>query len=274
MKQMLKIEIERAFGGIAFYVALLIGFAISLVQFLNVGVRAALNPLHFYEFNGLLFPENVSYVWMGAVSDVYYNVFIRIIPILVVMPYAVSYYSDRRHGIIDNYYIRTKKINYLMAKLTAVFLSGGVITIFPLVINLISTSAILPTLMWPTATNEVRSGAMMSSLYYSHVSIYNILYFILLFICGGLLATIPLMVSLWLNNTFVVLMFPTVLCEFINVAAGWSSSYVIKGVRPERLFNMAQITPNNIWSYIVFIVSIVLLDMVMYVWRGVKHDAL
>lgn len=43
MKQMLKIEIERAFEGTAFKVALAIGCLISLVQFFNVGVRHAIN---------------------------------------------------------------------------------------------------------------------------------------------------------------------------------------------------------------------------------------
>ena len=45
---MLKIEIERAFEGTAFKVALAIGCLISLVQFFNVGVRHAINPLEFY----------------------------------------------------------------------------------------------------------------------------------------------------------------------------------------------------------------------------------
>ena len=43
---MLKIEIERAFEGTAFKVALAIGCLISLVQFFNVGVRHAINPLN------------------------------------------------------------------------------------------------------------------------------------------------------------------------------------------------------------------------------------
>lgn len=123
MKQMLKIEIERAFEGTAFKVALAIGCLISLVQFFNVGVRHAINPLEFYWYNWLHFPYTVIDTWLGANTDVYYEVFNRVVPLLVAIPYAASYYTDKRSGIINNYYVRTKRINYLVAKLAAVFLN-------------------------------------------------------------------------------------------------------------------------------------------------------
>ncbi len=52
------------------------------------------------------------------------------------IPYAASYYTDKRSGIINNYYVRTKRINYLVAKLAAVFLTGGAIVVFPLLLTL------------------------------------------------------------------------------------------------------------------------------------------
>lgn len=43
MKQMLKIEIQRAFSGAAFKVSLIIGCLISILQFINVGIKHAMD---------------------------------------------------------------------------------------------------------------------------------------------------------------------------------------------------------------------------------------
>lgn len=102
----------------------------------NVGVRHAINPLEFYWYNWLHFPYTVIDTWLGANTDVYYEVFNRVVPLLVAIPYAASYYTDKRSGIINNYYVRTKRINYLVAKLAAVFLTGGAIVVFPLLLTL------------------------------------------------------------------------------------------------------------------------------------------
>ena len=121
MKQMIKIELERALKGMAFKVSLIIGMLIVTIQFINVGLHNALNPLEFFSYGGLQQPYNVFYTWIGGSFNIYYTVYIRILPIMVVLPYAATYYTDRRQGIIRNYYSRTNKINYLVAKLIAVF---------------------------------------------------------------------------------------------------------------------------------------------------------
>ena len=63
------------------------------------------------------------------------ELFVRIIPLLAAIPYAITYCSDIRTGIVKNYYIRTKKINYLFSKYLAVFLTGGTTVTVPLLIN-------------------------------------------------------------------------------------------------------------------------------------------
>ena len=258
MKQMLKIEMERALKGAAFKIALIIGMIIVTVQFVKVGLHNALNPLEFFEYGGLTLPYTVIYTWIGGSFNVYYTLYIRLLPIMVVLPYAATYYTDRRTGIIRNYYCRTKKINYLIAKFTAVFTTGGIVAVLPLLVNLLATAMLLPS-MW-------------SSIFFTHPYVYYLLYFILQFICGGLLATVSLMVSLWVNNTFIVLLFPVVLCEFLNAASSWIPYMKVRAIAPYRLFSMSQLATNYWESYVLFIVMIVVLDVVLYIWRGLKND--
>ena len=254
MKQMLKIEMERALKGAAFKIALIIGMIIVTVQFVKVGLHNALNPLEFFEYGGLTLPYTVFYTWIGGNLNVYYTLYIRLLPIMVVLPYAATYYTDRRTGIIRNYYCRTKKINYLIAKFTAVFTTGGIVAVLPLLVNLLATAMLLPSMIWNNGTLCYCANSMWSSIFFTHPYVYYLLYFILQFICGGLLATVSLMVSLWVNNT------------------SWIPYMKVRAIAPYRLFSMSQLATNYWESYVLFIVMIVVLDVVLYIWRGLKND--
>ena len=96
------------------------------------------------------------------------------------------------------------------------------------------------------------------------------------FICAGLMATMSLVVSLYVNNAFIVLLFPSVLCEFVNAVSTWIpvKYRYIKGAAPWRLFRIDQVAINYWQSYVIFICVVLLFDLVIYVWRGVKNDAL
>ena len=105
--------------------------------------------------------------------NVYYTLYIRLLPIMVVLPYAATYYTDRRTGIIRNYYCRTKKINYLIAKFTAVFTTGGIVAVLPLLVNLLATAMLLPSMIWNNGTLCYCANSMWSSIFL-HILMYII----------------------------------------------------------------------------------------------------
>ena len=88
----------------------------------------------------------------------------------------------------------------------------------------------------------------------------------------GLLATVSLMISLWVNNTFIVLLFPVVLCEFLNAASSWIPNMKARGIAPYRLFSISQLSPNYWECYVVFIIVLIVLDIIIYIWRGIRND--
>ena len=100
------------------------------------------------------------------------------------------------------------------------------------------------------------------------------MYFILQFICAGLLATVSLVISMYVNNVFIVLLFPSVLCEFLNAVARWFPTKILRFTAPWRLFRIDQIAVNLWQSYLVFILVILFFDIVVYIRRGVKDDVL
>lgn len=277
MKQMLKIELERAFKSAGLKVSLLIGIVISALHFFQKVVPVALNPLRFYKTGGLITVANVNNTWMAMGEGWHYTLYVRLIPLLVVIPYAITYYTDNKKGIVKNYYSRTKKINYILAKYIAVFLTGGTAAVVPLMLNLFATSAVIPSFIAITDSISCNANGMWSYILFTHPYIYYLLYFILQFICAGLLATMSLVISMYVNNAFIVLLFPSVLCEFLNAVLGWlpiKEYRYIKAAAPWRLFRIDQIAIDYWQSFVIFICVILLLDMIIYVWRGVKNDAL
>ena len=100
------------------------------------------------------------------------------------------------------------------------------------------------------------------------------MYLILQYICAGLLATISLVISQWVNNSFIVLLFPIVLCEFLNAVTHWSSNRALRGMAAYKLLSIEQLSPNYWQSYVLFILIIIAFDVVFYLWRGVKNDTL
>ena len=46
----------------------------------------------------------------------------------------------------------------------------------------------------------------------------------------------------------------------------------VRAIAPYRLFSMSQMAPNYWESYVLFMVMIVVLDVVLYIWRGLKND--
>ena len=212
MKVMIKTELERAFKSWSLWLAFIIGMGLSIAQIITRIIPAAMNPLMGYmPDNATLMPISAFQVWIGNGVSFEYSLFIRLIPILAAMPYAVTYLSDIKSGIIKNYVTRTAKFNYLAAKYIAVFVTGGVVVVMPLLINYLTAITILPSLVWPVGVFASSPKSIWSAIFYTHPHIYMIMYMILLLVCGGLMGTIALIVSNIVNNRFVAILAPYII---------------------------------------------------------------
>jgi len=76
--------------------------------------------------------------------------------------------SDIKSGIIKNYVTRTAKFNYLAAKYIAVFVTGGVAVVMPLLINYLTAITILPSLVWPVGVFASSPKSIWSAIFYTH----------------------------------------------------------------------------------------------------------
>lgn len=211
--RMYQIECRRAFHSKGFWIALAIGCLMTLLDsydhFQNVRMGLAYeaaHPRNWYNFSS-------AYNQWFATSDVWtYLVYYLIFPILAVLPYGVSYFQDRKSGYLKNVFQRVDKKSYFYAKYWAVFLSGGFVVTFPLLLNFF-----LVTLYMPLRPVDVLSGISAGPgtafvrLCYSNSFLYTMVYaFILPFLTGGLFATLSLVMARMVDYYFTVLLTPFV----------------------------------------------------------------
>lgn len=221
MRKMLKFELHRAFHHKFFLIALLIGTVIAVSHvFQNV------LPMYKYLLSTAadgLYPHSVFDKWIGGEGhSLQPMLFYLLFPLIAVLPFADSYFSDVQTGYMKNICTRTEKKNYCIAKYCATFISAGFVIVFPLVLNLILTACILPSVPPdPVAgTYGIWEFTTMGSIFLRFPYLYVLIYLLIDFIFGGLFACLSLVASFFVSNKFIVLLVPFVSYLFMYAVFG------------------------------------------------------
>ena len=221
MRTMLKIEWRRALTSRGMMAALGIGTVLALSQIVTM-VLPMLQYLDYYKiytYKSSLIPHAVFCKWIGGECVSLQNyLYFLLLPILAALPFAGSYFTDCKSGYLKNIYLRTRKIRYLIAKFSAVFLSGGMAVVLPLLLNLGLTAALLPSLLPRTVSGfyAIDAVSMWADLFYTHPYVYIALYMAVIFAYAGLLASVALVVRFFVENRFVVMLAPFLLYLFVH----------------------------------------------------------
>ena len=259
MKQILKIEIKRAFLNSKFFVALFIGFFITGYHFVQY-----VYPIR---FTG----RSVFYSWIGAATYTMQSfILFLLLPIIVAIPFGDSLFKDQRSGYIKNVCIRTDKKMYLQAKYIATFVSGGAVFVLPLLINLLCTACVLPSLIpdpldFASAISPVCIGYR---LFFTHPYLYIFIFLAIDFIFAGLLATIAIT-----STEYVEYRVMTLLTPFILYFAVYSLLNIL-GVplyAPVYFLNPG-LERNNLIEFVIGLVILVVLGPGHYFIKAKKSE--
>lgn len=158
MKNLINIELKKAICSkfFVFGVLLLLVFAMYSAAFM-IENRVAYNPdqiLQFYADENGVFDVNpdlplfTSYSsWVGGEEISLGTVaFYYMLPIAVAIPFAWSYHTERKSGYLKNIASRTDKKKYFIAKTIAVFTSGVLTVLVPILINIFLIFAFVPSI--------------------------------------------------------------------------------------------------------------------------------
>ena len=102
MKQMIKFEVKRMLRNPGFYIAMMIGLLISVVHWIVWVLPAARGMDKYMSLDfALLYPPNLYNSWICEGNNMYSYLYLLILPILVTLPYAATFFSDVNNHLIE-----------------------------------------------------------------------------------------------------------------------------------------------------------------------------
>lgn len=217
------IELKRALKSKSMILILLLGCAITVSQiFTYVIPMARLNERIIVDNYPMMAPISVFQGWVGNINILpQAYIFFLLLPLLASIPFADTFFTDRKDGYIRNIIIRARKKEYFLAKYIATFIAGGLAVIIPLALNLLIAAMYLPSIV-PSVTQSFGIGPthLWSVMFFTHPYLYLISFLILIYIFSGLIATIGLAVSLFVEYRFLTLITPFIIYMFLYTVLG------------------------------------------------------
>ena len=270
MWKYLKIEFDRAFRNKVFFIVILVGCFISVLQI----VFEVMPVLQYQEYDNFTSFPHTSYehyfgLKNGSMFGVYYYL---IIPLLAAVPYATSCYRDRKAGYIVNVFTRTASKNYYISKYVVTFLNGGVVAIVPQILNFMIIAALLPSIQPGAGMGFVgiRGDATWAELYYTNSFLYIVLVWIIDFILYGLINTLCITVSWLIENEFLVTLVPFIFVKVLDLIADIIGQL---GLAPTICLRPAQSSVSSfpLQMYYLILVAFFLLSAFISIIYGVKR---
>ena len=268
MLKQLKIELSRAFKNNKILFVLIIGCMITMYQFISTVVPSAVNVGD----ENARFPLSVFKMWIGGEHLTYFSLmYYMIVPLLAAIPFADSFYADKKSGYIKNIFVRTKKINYFSSKYLAVFISAGVVGCIPLILNLLSSAMIIPSIIPDpaSATFPIVNKSIMSELFYSDPYLYTAIYLGIDFVFFGLFATIALTTAHFIRNRISVLLSPFICYVLIYFLADNTDNY---RYNPNSFLRPSQPVIPSVAGLLIMGIVIFMLTFGIFVYKGLKDD--
>ena len=166
MCSVLKLELKKAFKNKFFWISVVLGCLITLLSFEHMvnmyyeGMSAISGNSTDIIYDPHIGINTVFNCWIGGEpfslgSSIYFFVF----PLLIALPYGWSYSEERKCGYRRMMITKTGKKKYYCAKYVAVFLSGGVAMVLPLIFNFWMTLLVVPAIL-PDVTMNMFYGVL------------------------------------------------------------------------------------------------------------------
>jgi len=287
------LELKKAFFSKSFFIGatLLIVFSVLSAVYC-IENNGNYNPDYMYKYlmeNGN-YTENPDFPiyslfenWVGGEHLSLASIlFYYLLPIVSAIPYSWSYYRERKNGYIKNILSRTKKSHYISAKLISVFLTGFVVVLIPIVVNILLVSAYIPYCK-PNPSyifyNNVFFGNMGSDLFFSHPFLHMFAFTLFDAFYGGVFALFSLSISCYMENIVAIIFGPF----FLMLIGSYIENLIINNCLKDSLIFMEyipigflhakqfgnQVLTNNV----LIVTSIILLFSIITVYvKGIKDE--
>lgn len=272
----LKFEFKRLFKSKKNYIAIIVGLIVSFLQIIssvhNNIVYEHYVSNHYEDMKNFYYPTSVFNTYLGMDSGFYTVVLYFILPILAIMPFGCSYFTDKKTGYLKLICTLTNKRHYYMSKLLVTFFSGFLITFIIFGSNLYITSMIFPAIRPESITmtfEVIGKQYLWNEMYLNHPFCYAVLFILIDSLFIGLLNTVSLIISIIADNKLVVFLTPVVLYVGLSYLF---SSINLPELSPLNFLSALQPVPCNIVFVILSDIILTVMSLVFFVAVGVKKD--
>lgn len=280
MNKVISIEIKKSMKTKGFLVALCVGLIIAILQCVwfykniysvnQLEMSYVLNAGVSDKLYGYWFQNGILEGWMGCELYSQYNqLFFMVFPLLASLPYAVSLYREFRSGYTSQMVTRCGRGRYYISKFIAVFISGGLVVMLPLLLNFLISACYLPVIpIDPMSLQAVVTGRdMWGALYYEKPLCYAAAYMGVDFVYGGIFACVSLAVTFLFNNAFSILAFPFILSYFLMYGID-NLAYRFQSYNVADIINPAQVSCSNYVS--AFVITTIVSCVVVIITYGLS----
>ncbi|WP_077324725.1 hypothetical protein [Virgibacillus siamensis] len=260
---MLGMEIKRIVTRPVLYVLLFTGFILALMPVIVSW------PGNVSDDYYILYPRNpfISWMFFGAAT---YNIYVLIFPLLAALPYSDAYAQDYNSGLVKSILTKVNKRKYLNIRFIVNFIVGGVVAIFPPVVNFLLQMTAFPVIenSMYYGMNSVGTQSFMPELFYHQPFLYILVRVIMLFLLGGLLASLGLALSTAVKNRYIILVFPFLVFMGLDVLFV-STGFVNYSISMMYLFDV----PFH-WGFPLYLLIGTIGSYVWYKIAGEKNETM
>ncbi len=218
MIRCLNTELWKAFHNKMFWSALLIGLFLSAVNIVHNIITVNSFTKIWLQMINEDWAVSKSYEgfslftkWLAVnTGSLGSNLFNILWPILAAMPFGWSYSVERRGGYINQIISRVNSLRYFIAKYSAIFISGGLMVMIPMMFDLLINALICPVYLPDVTTSilPIFNMTFLSRLYYTMPWAHALLWCVVKFLWGGVAASVCWIVGTKCRYQTVVILIP------------------------------------------------------------------
>lgn len=207
-------EWRRMISSLEFCVSFAVAMAIALWQALQMILQG--------DSAGSALPNGVYVFWMGqgtySAQASWYGM---IFPLLASMAYAGSFFFDIKTGYFRHIQLRAGTKAYFFAKTWMVYLSGGLVTVLPMCVNLALVAMKYPALL-PDHYMDVGpiSKDFGSALYWYHPFAYTVFYLLFDFLLAGMMALLSMVLTFFTRLRYSAVVIPFFISFLLMIVDG------------------------------------------------------
>lgn len=222
MKNCIKTELWKAIHNRMFLLSLLLGLLVCTIQIIQVAMdvneiiprildsKDGSNP----GYSGI----SLFFNWIG--TDGFYfgsRLFFFLWPILASLPFGWSYAKERKDGLYNQIVTRCSAKDYYIAKYIAVFTTGGLAVVIPVMLNLFVLATFCPyDVLDIMNMSNVFNYHFLASLYYTKPWVYAFIWCGIQFLWGGAGACLCFVTGTKFRLSLITILFPFILMLIID----------------------------------------------------------